>query len=584
MDSLAHDEPTQRVEPGAAPARDEAHPSRPGRSGTLVAPPPPGLVALPSDTDAPWRRPDDPPPSRRHATPDPTPPRPVVAEQAATHDPGSPQPVVDEQADWHDRALQQQAMHDPAPQQPVGHEQAVPHEPAPQQSVAQQQTGPHDPAPRQPVTHEQAGLPESTPTQPVADDAASPTTAPDDPASPPTVARDRVAAPPPEPVTEGPAVQADGVASPPVDDSASADRDDDLADDPEPAFAPERQHPAWLGEPTGHFDLDLPEPGRTNPSWLGEPNRRADPDEPFDQYALPDDAPSAAFSRTAGRTTPDTTGSGPVRAARNAVTVDLADQDSGHGLPDTDARSAPGRRMTEIATPGAPALAPPAGHRPVAGAPPAQALGNSAHTEAFTMPVQEVPRESWIDPRLHGARRARPEAVAPPKRPRPPRAPRRAGVAMPFLIFFALVSAFFSWVSAEPLWLALGHGETGTLTVTSCAGSGLLERCVGEFATPARDFTVDAVNVLGPPGQAEGLSAPARMVGANSHRAYVTNGTGGLHLRWIVGLSIVLLCSIAIVFATGALRLPERRERLAAVGLAFAGPLLVTIGFLAATF
>lgn len=330
----------------------------------------------------------------------------------------------------------------------------------------------------------------------------------------------------------------------------------------EPAHASAREHPSWLGEPTGRFDLDLPEPGGLSPRFATAV-RHPDPDQVFDQYALADDFDEHAFHDP---------------AAAGGM-VDPASIVAAAALPAGGAVAA--AALSGPALPGQPGGGPAHPVRPEFVAAPQPPV--SAPTEPFTMPVQEVPREPWFDPRLHGGRvRTEPRPAGKPRRP--PRAPRRARVAMPLLVLFALLAAFFSWVSAEPLWLALGHGRTGTLTVTSCAGSGLLQRCVGEFATPARDFTAVSVDVFGPPGQAEGLSAPARMVGENSHRAYVSNGTGGLHLRWIVGLSLVLLCSVGIVFATGALRLPERRHRLAAVGLAFAGPFLITIGFLSATF
>ncbi|RKE09325.1 hypothetical protein [Catellatospora citrea] len=635
MDSLAHDEPTQRVEPGAAPARDDAHPSRPVRSGTLVAPPPPGLVALsvPADTDTPWRRPDDPPSPPRVVSDHPSPqPVPVVpaSPQPVGGLPASPQPVAGVPAS--PRAVAgvplspQPVANPPASPQPVANPPASPR--TVPGAPASPQAAPEDLEAR-PVMPEPADGRQTDPHEHSLRGSAAPQAATQDPATPqevePTPARSRAAEPDTAPLAaesdpapdhvpspEGaaspdaiaspdggaPSQEAEGSAQaeaspqaqawpqagawPQADDPVTADLGEDSAADLEPEHTSGRANPAWLGEPTGGFDLDLPELGGRNPSWLGEPTRRPDPDEPFDQYALPDDASSAAALAAPPVPERPAAAPGQVRGARNAVTVDLANPQDGPGeLPDGDSGlAAPGSAPGSAA-----ALAPlPAGHRPTAaGVPHTQASGISAPTEAFTMPVQEVPRESWIDPRLHGGRR-RQEAAPARKRAKRPRPPRRAGVAMPLLILFGLVAAFFSWVSAEPLWLAVGHGKTGTLTVTSCAGSGLLQRCVGEFATPARDFTADSVSVLGPPGQAEGLSAPARMVGAGSHRAYVTNGTGGLHLRWMVGLSIVLFCSICIVFATGALRLPGRHERLAAVGLSFAGPLLITIGFLAATF
>ncbi|GAA1361803.1 hypothetical protein GCM10009661_07640 [Catellatospora chokoriensis] len=642
MDSLAHDEPNQRVEPGAAPARDEAHPFRPVRPGTLVAPPPPGLVALsaPADTDTPWRRPDDQASAPRvvNAHPSPQPvavapasPQPVAgvpaSPQVVAGVPMSPQPVAN--APVSPRIVAGVPASPPAAPEDLGARPVVPEPPD------ARQTEPHEhpvhesaaPQPAAPDAAPDAAMPQQVEPDPAQARAAEPDTAPPPAESDP--APDRMPLPDgvaPSPQAEswpqaeaspqtgaspqaeswpqtgawpqaeaspqtGASPQAESWpqtaaspqtgASPQAGDPVTVGFGEDPAADPEAEHTSGRANPAWLGEPTGGFDLDLPELGGRNPSWLGEPTRRPDPDEPFDQYALPDDAPSAALAAPPVPERP-AAAPGQLRGARNAVTVDLANPEDGHAeLPDSDSGlPAPGAAAASVS-----ALAPlAAGHRPTAaGVPHTQASGTSAPTEAFTMPVQEVPRESWIDPRLHGGRR-RQEAAPARKRAKRPRPPRRAGVAMPLLILFGLVAAFFSWVSAEPLWLAVGHGKTGTLTVTSCAGSGLLQRCVGEFATPARDFTADSVSVLGPPGQAEGLSAPARMVGAGSHRAYVTNGTGGLHLRWMVGLSIVLFCSICIVFATGALRLPGRHERLAAVGLSFAGPLLITIGFLAATF
>ncbi|MEU8079406.1 hypothetical protein AB0B31_28670 [Catellatospora citrea] len=614
VDSLAHDEPNQRVEPGAAPARDEAHPFRPVRPGTLVAPPPPGLVALsaPADTDTPWRRPDDQASAPRvvnawsspqpvavaPASPQPvagvpaspqvvagipTSPQPVanapVSPRIVAGVPASPPaapeelgatPVVPGPPDAGQTEPHEHPVHQSAAPQPAAQDAAMPQqvEPDPARSRAAEPDTAPPPAESDPVP-DRVPLPDGVASSPQAEGRPQTAARPQDEASPQTGASPHAGASP------------QAGASPPAGDPVTVDFGEDPDADPDAEHASGRANPAWLGEPTGGFDLDLPELGGRNPSWLGEPTRRPDPDEPFDQYALADDAPSAALAATPVPERP-AAAPGQVRGARNAVTVDLANPEDGHAeLPDSDSGlPAPGTAAASAA-----ALAPPpAGHRPTAaGVPHTQPSGIAAPTEAFTMPVQEVPRESWIDPRLHGGRR-RQEAAPARKRPKRPRPPRRAGVAMPLLILFGLVAAFFSWVSAEPLWLAVGHGKTGTLTVTSCAGSGLLQRCVGEFATPARDFTADSVSVLGPPGQAEGLSAPARMVGAGSHRAYVTNGTGGLHLRWMVGLSIVLFCSICIVFATGALRLPGRHERLAAVGLSFAGPLLITIGFLAATF
>ncbi|GHJ50381.1 hypothetical protein Cs7R123_77230 [Catellatospora sp. TT07R-123] len=315
-----------------------------------------------------------------------------------------------------------------------------------------------------------------------------------------------------------------------------------------------------LAEPVPGAPDPAPSPFELTPSWLGEPSQ---PLRLTPQPTVLDD-PDLAYWQRPGRDSP-----------------------TAHSAPEPEPVQGP----CELDGTGPRVAAPdpvPIGHvgrrrapEPVAVAEPPPPPAALAPTEAFSMPVQEVPRDGWLDPRLHGARPGWTEP--PPKRPvRAPKRPRRLGVALPLLVLLALAGGFFSWVSAEPMWLSLGHGRTGTLTITACSGEGFFQSCVGEFSSAG--FTAADIDVYGPPGQSEGLSAPARMVGPHSTRAYVASGTGGLYLRWLVGLAAILLCSVGIVFATGALRLPDRRDRLAAVGLSFAGPLLVSIGFLAATF
>ncbi len=208
---------------------------------------------------------------------------------------------------------------------------------------------------------------------------------------------------------------------------------------------------------------------------------------------------------------------------------------------------------------------------PASWSPPAW-LGEPSSTprreEPFTLPTQEIPRDLWFPPP--------PPEREPPKRIKPPRS---LGFALPFVILFGLLSAFFSWVSAEPLWLAVGHGTHGTATVTRCTGDGMTRRCVGDFATP--DFTVTRVSLLGLANATPGMPVEAQMVNERSHRAYAG---GGFALRWLPGLALVALCGLAIAWATGSRRLADRRERWAAFGLGMAGPFLVTVGFLAAAY
>ncbi|WP_117210815.1 hypothetical protein [Allorhizocola rhizosphaerae] len=189
--------------------------------------------------------------------------------------------------------------------------------------------------------------------------------------------------------------------------------------------------------------------------------------------------------------------------------------------------------------------------------------------EPFTLPAQEVPRDLWFP--------ARPQERPAPK---PARRPRSLAFALPFIILFGLLSAFFSWVSAEPLWLAVGHGTSGTATVTRCVGEGMTRRCLGDFT--AREFAVTGISVLGLVDATPGTTARAHMVSERSQRAYA--GGGGFVLRWLPGLTLVMLCGLAIAMVTGVRWLTDRRERWAAFGVSMAGPFLVTVGFLAASF
>ena len=73
------------------------------------------------------------------------------------------------------------------------------------------------------------------------------------------------------------------------------------------------------------------------------------------------------------------------------------------------------------------------------------------------------------------------------------------------------------------------------------------------------------------------------MVRSGDRIAYA-GSTDGLHVRWGVGLGLVLVCGALIAWITGARRLLGRTVRTGAVLLSFAGPLLLFVGMLAATF
>jgi hypothetical protein len=172
-----------------------------------------------------------------------------------------------------------------------------------------------------------------------------------------------------------------------------------------------------------------------------------------------------------------------------------------------------------------------------------------------------------------------------PPRKKPP-TPRRPAVGLAGLLALGLIAAFFSWVSAEPFWLAVGHGDQGAVTVARCSGSGVTQRCAGDFTAADGSYRVENLAVLGvePALRDSGSVTRARMVSSDSRQAYA--GETGLlvHLRWALGFVLVLLCGLGIASLTGARRLETARARRAAVLMSMAGPLVLLAGFLFMTF
>ena len=173
-------------------------------------------------------------------------------------------------------------------------------------------------------------------------------------------------------------------------------------------------------------------------------------------------------------------------------------------------------------------------------------------------------------------------------KPRPlrrgdPHATRRPVIGLTALILTTLVAAFFGWVSAEPFWLSMGRGAEGTVTVTSCHRSGLDERCVGKFVAEGKQFTADAVRLSSVPDRdrEQGASFQGRMLDADSGWAYA-GPASALHLRWELGVVIVVLCGILVGLVTGVrrLRTAGRRGRFVLWLIGLAGPLAIFAGML----
>ncbi|MBB5870459.1 hypothetical protein F4553_003838 [Allocatelliglobosispora scoriae] len=194
--------------------------------------------------------------------------------------------------------------------------------------------------------------------------------------------------------------------------------------------------------------------------------------------------------------------------------------------------------------------------------------------------------ESWPTREMMAGHRGRFRHAATTSEPTKVTAPlsrRRPGLSLAAVVVLSLLAAFFAWVTAEPLWLALGHGDVGTATVTQCVGTGVGQRCVGDF-TAIDGTLVERVTLLGVGTSGAGSSISARMVGVTSDQAYVGAALHGLHLRWLVGFALTMLCGLGIALATGSIRIPDRRSRRFAVGISLGAPLLLMVGFLAATF
>jgi hypothetical protein len=177
---------------------------------------------------------------------------------------------------------------------------------------------------------------------------------------------------------------------------------------------------------------------------------------------------------------------------------------------------------------------------------------------------------------MRAGRRPRPTAST-HRRVRHPRGSRHPGVGLAGAVLLGLLAALFGWFGAEPLWLSLGHGTSGVATVQTCTVHGLPLRCA-DFTAEGDAFVAGKVTLLVPGSPAPGTRVPARMVSATGSAAY----QGGTALRWVSSLIGVLLCGAGIAWLTGARQLPERRDRLAALGLSLGVPVALAAGMLAA--
>jgi hypothetical protein len=211
-----------------------------------------------------------------------------------------------------------------------------------------------------------------------------------------------------------------------------------------------------------------------------------------------------------------------------------------------------------------------------------------AATDARLQKLENSP--FWLDEAGRAAAVRLPSSHAAERGRRSPRtrpgAIRKPAPALFALIALALLATFFAWVSAEPFWLAVGHGAPGYATTTTCRGAGVTQRCAGRFEAADGSFVVTRVTLLGVADdkRVAGAVTPARMVSPGSHTAYL--GSTGLlvHLRWMLGFALVLICGYAIASLTGARRLDDARSRRLTVLASLAAPLVLLAGFLFAAY
>jgi hypothetical protein len=246
-------------------------------------------------------------------------------------------------------------------------------------------------------------------------------------------------------------------------------------------------------------------------------------------------------------------------------------------LPEPDGRNRPTVSLDRSPVPGQARLQP---------TEPLPRPTGDASTDARLEKLENSP--FWLDnPNQAGARRL-PEVSSHVGQRRRVRkgAIRKPAPALFALITLALVATFFAWVSAEPFWLAVGHGDRGYATTTACRGEGVAQRCAGRFYAADGSFEVARVALLGVAAdkRASGAVTPARMVSADSRMAYL--GSTGLlvQLRWVLGFLLVLMCGYGIAGLTGARRLDDPRARRLVVLTSLFGPIVLLVGFLAAAY
>ncbi|MGX6606916.1 hypothetical protein ACWKSP_33035 [Micromonosporaceae bacterium Da 78-11] len=304
---------------------------------------------------------------------------------------------------------------------------------------------------------------------------------------------------------------------------------------------------------------------------------------PADQAVTADQAavgPSAAAEAKTAKTEPGPTDVRP-EDPKPAEPVEVPDDVM--VLPEPNPRNRPTVPLERGPVPGQP----PGGRSWLHTAEPLPRPTGSPETDARLEKLENSP--FWLSEQERAAAPAGldiPAHTALGSRRSPRHANPRPAAALFGLLVLAMVATFFAWVSAEPFWLAVGHGDPGYATTAHCTGSGVTQRCTGQFAAADGGFSVSRVTLLGVAAEqrADGTITTARMVGPQSRQAYLGDNGVLVQLRWIIGFVLVLLCGYGIAGLTGARRLETARARRGAVLVSLAGPVVLLGGFLLAAY
>ncbi|MFD0556867.1 hypothetical protein ACFQ3B_07395 [Stackebrandtia endophytica] len=321
------------------------------------------------------------------------------------------------------------------------------------------------------------------------------------------------------------------------------------------------------GEPVPPREPETPSSHRPNDtgavSWFGDAPRRS-------VFSRSMHLKSTAAKRQETRSAAETPA-----PARNPEPSTAPAPPPGFGEPYPDLFTP---RRTEVTVP-----RPVAEPLVVAGAHPEDDRGTSLSTDTTPLPRITVEDESPMVRRIREAWEG--EGEPPPEdkpRPRRDREPRSPAVVLPTLILFIGIAAFFSWVSAEPFLISIGHHVTGTVTVNECHAEGFAPRCQGKFVPDSGGDSQPAMRITGDTTvERPGETVAAQAVSHDSTSVYIGDDLG-LGLRWGLGLAIVVGCGFAIAWISGAWRFAGK-SRLAAVAASMAAPLLIWLGALALT-